>query len=477
VTNAFQRNATPFLSSGRATRDEQRRTIIPHFRMTRTYDEAIAYLLGRINYERNPSLAGREAFQLDRVRRLLARLGDPQERVSAVHIAGTKGKGSTAVMTAAALSAAGYRTGLYTSPHLERFEERMRVDGEMPSPGEVADLARRVASAVEELERERGEPAATYFEAATAMAWEFFARRGAEVAVLEVGLGGRLDATNICRPAVTVVTNVSRDHTALLGETPAEIAFEKAGIVKPGVPVVSGVTDPEAAEVVRRVSGERGSPLIEVEGRYRVEEAAGRRDVVAETVSGRWGPIAVPLPGRHQAANAATSLHLLGILAAAGWRVGPDHAAAGWAGLEWPARVEVVARRPTVILDAAHNWASAGALVRTLDEEFAARRRVLLFAGSREKDVPGMLRRLAPAFDTAVLTAFRSNPRATPPDQLLSLWRSITGRPAHARERSDEAFGFCRRIAGPEDLICVTGSFFLAAEVRPMATGGSSIMI
>lgn len=438
----------------------------------RTYDDAVAYLLGRINYERNPSLADRQAFRLDRMRRLLSLLGDPQEQIPAVHIAGTKGKGSTAVMTAAALSAAGHRTGLYTSPHLERFEERMRVDGDMPGPAEFVDVAAHVAEAVAALEREGDGLAATYFEAATAMAWEFFARRGVQLAVLEVGLGGRLDATNVCRPQVVAITNVSRDHTALLGETPAEIAFEKAGVVKPGVPVISGVSDREAATVVRRICHDQAAPLTEIEDRYNVArheaEASLAWSVAIETPSGTWAPVAVPLPGRHQAGNAAVALFLLDALATKGWRVGPEHADAGWAGLRWPARVEIVARRPTVVLDAAHNWASAGALVRTLEDELPARRRVLLFAGSREKDVAGMLRRLAPAFDTAVLTAFRTNPRAVPPEQLLSLWRSITGRPAHVRERSDEAFAFCRRIAGPEDLICVTGSFFLAAEVRPL---------
>lgn len=440
----------------------------------RTYDDAIAYLLGRINYERNPSLADRQTFQLDRMRRLLSALGDPQERVPAVHIAGTKGKGSTAAMTAAALTAAGYRTGLYTSPHLERFEERMRVDGEMPGSDEFVEAANRVAEAVAGLEREREGIGATYFEAATAIAWQWFAHRRVDLAVLEVGLGGRLDATNVCRPEVVAITNVSRDHTALLGETPAEIAYEKAGIVKPGVPTVSGVGDPSAAEVVRRVCREHGSSLTEIGGRYEVSTVEDgptpRRAVSIDSASGRWGPVAVPLPGRHQAENAAVALHLLETLSRGGRRVGPEHVAAGWARFDWPARVEVVARRPLVVLDAAHNWASAGALVRTLDEDFSARRRILMFAGSREKDIPGMLRRLAPAFDTAVLTAFRTNPRAVPPGQLLSLWRAITGRPAHVRERSEEAFAFCRRIAGPDDLICVTGSFFLAAEVRPLVS-------
>lgn len=436
-----------------------------------TYDDAVAYLLGRINYERNPSLADRQAFKLDRMRRLLALLGDPHERMTAVHIAGTKGKGSTAAMIAAALTAAGHRTGLYTSPHLDRFEERMQVDGNLPTADEFVAIADHVASRVAELEGQGGDTAATYFEAATAMAWEFFARRGVEIAVLEVGLGGRLDATNVCRPEVVAITNVSRDHTALLGETPAEIAYEKAGIIKAGVPCVSGVSNPQAAAVVRDVCLERGAPLIEVERRFQIDEpqAEHKRQVTAFAAGQTWGPIVVPLPGRHQAENAAIALHVLDELMRCGHRLTSGDVAAGWSRLEWPARIEVVSRTPTIILDAAHNWASAGALVRTLDEDFASNRRILLFAGSREKDVPGMLRRLAPAFHTAVLTAFHNNPRAVPPEDLLQIWRSISDRPAHVFTNSDEALAFCRRIAGRDSLICVTGSFFLAAEVRRLA--------
>ncbi len=436
--------------------------------MIPNYDAAVAYLLGRINYERNPALADRHAFRLDRMRRLLSLLGNPQEQIPAVHIAGTKGKGSTAVMTAAALAAVGLRTGLYTSPHLERFEERMQVNGATPTADEFVAVANRVAECVFELEASDADFAITYFEAATAMAWEFFARRGVEIAVLEVGLGGRLDATNVCRPIVVAVTNVSRDHTALLGETPAAIAFEKAGIVKEAVPCVSGVTDPEAATVIRAVCREQGAPLIEVPDRYRIDEPVSGRDrmVTAYAEGQAWGPLPIPLPGRHQAENAAVVLHVIDELTRQGHRISVKDVAAGWNGLKWPARIEVVSHRPTIVLDAAHNWASVGALVRTLAEDFRCDRRILLFAGSREKDVPGMLRRLAPVFDSVVLTTFRTNPRSLCPEDLQRIWRGVSDSPAHLFARSEEAFQFCRRIADPKSLICATGSFFLAAEIR-----------
>lgn len=437
-----------------------------------TYDDAVAFLLGRINYERHPSLAHRDSFKLDRVQQLLARLGNPQEQIPAVHLTGTKGKGSTATMTAAALSAAGIRTGLYTSPHLERLEERMRVNGEMPSADEFVASTNRVANAIKTLDREDASLAATFFEAVTAVSWDFFRNRGVELVVLEVGLGGRLDATNVCRPEVVAITNISRDHTALLGDTPAEIAFEKAGIIKPGVPCVSGVTDPEAAEVVRRVCRERHSPLTETSNRFEVTESLserGSRSVTVRFEDGKtWGPLPVPLAGRHQADNAALALHLLDALAGRGYRVGPADVAAGWTGLKVPARVEIAARRPTIVIDAAHNVASAEALVRTLTDDFSERRRILLFAGSREKDVAGMLQRLAPAFDAAVLTAFHNSPRATPPEALLAMWNAASDRQAFVFDRSDDALNCARRLARADDLVCITGSFFLAAELRPL---------
>jgi dihydrofolate synthase/folylpolyglutamate synthase len=348
----------------------------------------------------------------------------------------------------------------------------MRVDGEMPTPHEFLEITARVAEAIETLDREDPSLAVTFFEAVTAIGWEFFVRRAAELVVLEVGLGGRLDATNVCRPEVVAITNVSRDHTALLGETPAEIAFEKAGIIKPRVPCFSGVKDADAVAVVRRVCREREAPLIEIGDRFELREAPdspGARSISMCFHDGeRWGPFPVPLIGRHQAENAAMSLHLLKALADRGYAVGPDHARTAWTGLKVPARVEVVARRPTIIIDAAHNVASAEALVSTLREDFVAKRRILLFAGSREKDVAGMLERLAPAFDAAVFTAFQNNPRATPPEALLATWRTLCDRPAHAFERASEGLEFARRLAAADDLLCITGSFFLAAELRPL---------
>ena len=438
--------------------------------------DAADFLLGRINFERHPLLATRHAFKLERMRRLLAELGNPQDRIPAVHIAGTKGKGSTAVMVASALAAAGIRTGLYTSPHIESFTERLRINGRSPTPREFDDLLPNVSQAIGRLDAEADERVVTYFEALTAMAWEFFVRNSAEIVVLEVGLGGRLDATNICRPEAVAITNISRDHTNILGESLAEIAFEKAGIIKPGVPCVSGVRNPEAQAVIRQIAGEQAAPLIEVAERYQAirPRASGEAwrlrmcDSQGEVSTASDDPLPVPLMGEHQADNAAIAHCLLDSLARRGWPITRERIVSGWQNLAWPARIEVLGANPTIILDAAHNWASAAALTNTLKTSFSAERRILLFAGSQEKDVSGILRQLAPLFDTVVLTAFQMNSRAMPISRLEQIWQAITGRPAHTMENPTDALAFCRTLAGPRDLICVTGSFFLAAEIRPL---------
>jgi dihydrofolate synthase/folylpolyglutamate synthase len=448
----------------------------------RTYEQAVEFIFGRINFERVADGAYSAGdLKLDRMRRLLALLDDPQQRVPAVHIAGTKGKGSTAVMVAEILSAAGHTTGLFTSPHIAAFEERIRVDGVSPSPADLIELVNELAGPVESLDRSTGGKGPTYFELATALAWLYFRQRGVDVAVLEVGLGGRLDATNICRPLVTVITNISRDHTGLLGSTPAQIAREKAGIVKAGVPMISGVAPGPAAEAVADACRETGSPLYRLgeEIRWRPawppQEAATIAAAAAaphsgairvETPWGTWDPVPVPLRGVHQQANAALAVAAAGLVAHHGFPIEPGELARGMASVRWPARIEVVGRRPTVVIDAAHNWASAEALLRTLDAEFPARRRVLVFAATRDKDVEGLLRLLLPRFDSVVLTQYEDNPRAVGAHELASRVQRIEQRPYHVSPDAAAAWRLARLLAGAGDLICITGSFFIAAQLR-----------
>jgi dihydrofolate synthase/folylpolyglutamate synthase len=439
-----------------------------------SYDDALAFWYGRINYEqRNPAPGD---LKLDRMRALVRLLGDPQDRLRIVHVAGSKGKGSTAAMLADILRRAGYRTGLFTSPHLCRVEERIQVDGEPIGRDELVTLLGDVRAALAGWRG--GEP--TFFEIATAIGFLHFRRRRVEAAVIEVGLGGRFDSTNVCRPALAVITSISLDHVQQLGDRLASIAFEKAGIIKPGRPVVSGATAPEAAEVIERIARERHAPLRRLGADFRYEYVPGRVTAGA-TVLPRLRVESPQLPrqewmelglfGEHQAANAAVAVAAVEVLRGLGWHVGEAAVAAGLAGVRWPARMEVVGRRPLVVLDCAHNVASAEALVETLLSTFPPARRWLIFAGSGDKDLSGMLRVLAPHFAHAFLTRYAGSSRGMPPDELAALLKGESDLPHSTHPTAAGAWRAARERAGPDDLICITGSVFLAGELRPTIMG------
>ncbi|MEX0718806.1 MAG: folylpolyglutamate synthase/dihydrofolate synthase family protein [Planctomycetaceae bacterium] len=454
-----------------------------------SYEQAVEYLYGRINYERvrSDDLSARD-FKLDRMALLLDLLGNPHMRIPAVHIAGTKGKGSTAAMIAAVLTAAGHRTGLFTSPHLFAFEERMTVDGTLPTHDEIVALVNRVAEAAERLDALPGETAPTYFELTTAMAWLHFELAGCAIVALEVGLGGRLDATNLCRPEVTIVTNVSRDHTVLLGGTVERIAREKAAIAKPGVPMLTAAAEP-ALRVVMEACAAVGAPLWRLGREIRLIEspadaeppgeisaakpnaAAGWEEnrFAVETPARRRLDLTVPLAGIHQRQNAALAVAAIDLLIARGWNVPEAAIRDGLRRTRWPLRIERIAERPSVVVDAAHNWAAAGALVETLCDLDRGRRRILIFAATRDKDYPGLLRRLLPRFDAIILTQYQSNPRGVPVARLRRVLETISNRPAHATADPAGAWKLARRLAADDDMICATGSFFLAAEIREIA--------
>ena len=465
-----------------------------------TYQQALEFLFNRINYERVQSSAYSAGdFKLNRMRGLLERLGNPQERIPVVHIAGTKGKGSTAVMVASILQAAGYRVGLFTSPHISKFEERMTVNGLQPSEIEIVELVNELLEPVGELDQESGGGgmSPTYFEITTAMAWQYFSRQQADVVVLEVGLGGRLDATNVCHPEVCVITSISRDHMHLLGSEIHQIAREKAGIIKSGVPVISGVVNSPAKEVIEEVCQLRNAPLRQLghDFRYRHVTSAVADACVADAAS--VGPAGVdadagsirhvaaiggqvsvttaresfddlplPLLGEHQAHNAALAVMAVAELRDRGWKIAAEALRFGLRQVRWPARIEVVSRDPLVIVDAAHNWASIAALIKTLDEHFSARSRIAIFAATRDKDVQGMLRQLLPRFETIILTCYLSNPRSVPVEQLYAMTRTVSDRHVHLAREPRAAWDLARRLVGPNDLICITGSFFIAAEIR-----------
>lgn len=440
-----------------------------------TYQQALEFLYNRINYERVQSSAYSAGdFKLNRMRGLLERIGNPQVSIPAVHIAGTKGKGSTAVMSASILQAAGYRVGLFTSPHISKFEERMTVNGIQPSETEIVSLVNELLEHVGQLDQELGGMSPTYFEITTAMAWRYFVQQQADIVVLEVGLGGRLDATNLCQPEVCVITSISRDHTHLLGSEIHQIAREKAGIIKTGVPVISGVVNSPAQEVIVEVCAQREAQLSLLQRDFHYRHV---RDPDSQTNGGRvtvvsarqtWVDLPLPLIGEHQAHNATLAVLAIAELAARGWKIDDAAIRFGLEQVQWPARIEVVGQNPLVIVDAAHNWASIAALIQTLDQHFPEKSRIAIFAATRDKDVQGMLRQLLPRFQTIILTSYQSNPRSVPVEHLFAMTRTVSDRHVHLAPDPQHAWQMARELAGPQDLICITGSFFIAAEVREL---------
>jgi dihydrofolate synthase/folylpolyglutamate synthase len=457
---------------------------------------AVEWLKSRINYEWStlPPYNERQ-LKLDRMRTLLTQLGQPDAGLKIVHVAGTKGKGSTSAMLAAMLTTAGYRTGVFSSPHLERIEERFAVDGVPCSADELAILVDRMRPVVRLMDEEDaasedpvGGP--TYFEVTTAMALVQFVERQVDAAILEVGLGGRLDATNVCLPLVSVITSISLDHTKQLGNTLALIAREKAGIIKPGVPVVSGVLDPEARRVIAEIAREHGSRLIQLGNdfnyTYRPSQIDFDYDLVGQEQ--QLDGLSIGMRGPHQAANAAVAIATICELRHQGWSISTDAIRDGLAHAVLPGRVEYLsghdadenARRPNVVIDTAHNQASARALVAALSELPSHGRRTLILSVSSDKDVPAILQELVPFFDRVVATQYQNNPRAVPAADLGELVRTAIGQSAAPRKcdvticaTPAEAWDMARQTARAAELIVIAGSFFLAAELRPivMATG------
>ena len=447
--------------------------------MGQDYQERLDFLYSRLNYEWLGMPDFPTELRLTRMRRLMRRLGDPHAGLRTIHIAGTKGKGSTAVMLASALTASGIRAGLYCSPHLHRLEERYTVDGESASATELVDLIDQVREAVEQLDRDdshyshRG---ATFFEITTAVAFLYFARRDVGAVVLEVGMGGRLDSTNVVHPVLSVITSISFDHTRQLGNTLAAIATEKAGILKRGRPAVSGVLDPQARQAIRRLAGQRRCRLHELGVDFGYETMAPPPpltgptpgEVVVRTWRSDWGTLVLPLLGPHQAHNAAVALATLDVLAEAepSLAVSRDDVVRGFATLRFPARVEVLGQNPWLVIDGAHNAASASALAETLRTCFPPARRTLIFGTTRDKDLLGQLRALLPEFDAVIATRYVVNPRYVPVETIVAAISELTGHSARTAADPAEALELARRLTPQKGLICVTGSLFLAAEAR-----------
>lgn len=420
-------------------------------------EQAIAWLYGRVDYERmSPSLKASD-FKLDRMRNLLDRLDNPQDRVPVVHIAGTKGKGSTAAIISAILREAGYSVGMFTSPHIDRFEERIQISGQQINEMALTTLVSRLAIVAQDIDATGDGLSPTFFELTTALGWLWFAESSVDIAVVEVGLGGRLDSTNICRPELSVITTISRDHTHILGTRLADIAREKAGIIKAGIPTVCGVTQPEACAVISEIAEDLSAPLeIVVPFENSTQRDAGNHRY-APTMHG-WS--------RHQKHNATVAIAAVKQLQDRGWKLPQEAIDQGLLTPAMPLRIERLSENPIVLVDAAHNWLSAGALIETVRNLPVTGKRVLIFGTSQDKDVSGLCRRLFPWFDSIVLSRYDSNLRAMPLNGLLDVATASTDRPLHAVENPADAWEAAQRLCPENGLICIAGSFFLAAEIR-----------
>ena len=440
-----------------------------------TYREALDWLYAFSDTERTGVFVRDRDDNLRRERTLLGALGNPQRAYGVTHIAGSKGKGSTSAMLAAILRAAGLRTGLYTSPDLHTFRERIRIGGQPIAEDEVTRLARQLWEAFERGKVGLG-PYITW-EVITALAFLAFREADVEQAVIEVGLGGRLDATNVVEPPalqVCAITSISYDHMAVLGNTLTEIAREKAGIIKPGIPVVTSAREPEALAEIARVAAERGAPLIRVgpagaaDCAYTYQPGAAdergqRFDVTSPT--GVYHELEIPLLGEHQLQNATAALALAETLRARGLPALDERAIReGLRTVRWEGRMQVVGREPWRVVDGAHNADSLRALFAGLRRHFRFERLLLVFGVMADKDLDGMLREVAAAeVDVVVATAARSQ-RAVTPETLRTRVADATHARVYVEPDVARAVALAVTLAGPRDLVCAAGSLYLAAE-------------
>lgn len=429
------------------------------------YRSAVDWILSFADYERFPGFFYSSRFDLRRVEKLLDKLGKPHLGPRTIHLAGTKGKGSTAALLTSGLKAAKFKVGLYTSPHLHTIRERICLDKKPITEKEFARLATELKPAAQEINRDPfGE--LTTFELLTALGFLYFQRSGADFQVLETGLGGRLDATNVVHPEICVITSISRDHTKVLGDSLAQIAAEKAGIIKSGTLTVSAPQKSEVTKVIEEKCAQRCSRLIKVGEEITWRELASTPFSQSLEVRGIRSEykLSIPLLGKHQQENTVVATTVLEILG-----LNSETVCSGFSRVNWPGRLEVLAQQPWLIADGAHNADSAAKLRETLKQYFHFDRAILIFAASWDKDISGVVTELAPFFQVVIITRSH-HPRSADPLRLAEeferhgAWVQVT-------DNVEQAIAAAKSRAKKEDLICVTGSLFVVAEVRGWAKG------
>ena len=464
------------------------------------YQETLHFLLDRVNFEKSTDRdCTKNNFQLARMAYLLELLENPQLAAPVIHVAGTKGKGSVCWLLAEAFRRNGLRTGLFTSPHLVDLEERFAIDSQAIEPGELVEIVDQIRAADRLCsDSQHGQP--TFFELTNAIGWLAFRNHKTQVNVIEVGLGGRLDSTNVCSPALCIITSISYDHQLQLGDTLAEIAGEKAGIIKPNIPVICGARTPEASKVIQARAQRQGSELLQLgrdfDARWTPDPDSLRarldyaeypdlpdgKQTNFEQPASYEQPATLRMLGKHQSENAAIAMRAWRKLKQLGWDLQDRAIEESLAQTQVPARLEVLGLDPTWILDSAHNEASIDALVDALESYFPSRPKTILFACAKDKKAPEMLERLVASVDRIVLTQFRSNPRFTPVEKLLEIANSLVSKARRADQRaatilSCEDLPGALRLVGqsaelrgqtndPSMVYVITGSFFIASEAK-----------
>ena len=441
--------------------------------LEQSYQESLDFIYSFVDFSMKRHVDdSHHFFKLDRMRKFAELLDNPQDNYPSIHVTGTKGKGSVASLCASALQAAGYKVGLYTSPHLQEFTERIQINGMEIDKAELVALVNRVRPLTQQV------PEITTFELTTALGFLYFAEQQVDIAVIEVGLGGRLDATNIINPLVSVITPISYDHRAVLGDTLTEIAYEKGGIIKPGKPVVLSPQQPEAEKELLRIAAERKAPITQVEKAYTYTEVAHNLDgqemiITRRLTNNANAPLSLaaeplrlhfPLLGMHQVQNAATAFAALDIIAQNGIMLTPQAVAQGFAQVTWSARFEILRKEPPLVIDSAHNGDSMRRLRQTLDEYFPGRAFILIFGASADKELDDMFREILPRVES-VITTQSVHPRAANPQELA---RRIApyNVPVQAINPAEAALSKALELAGSEKGIIVAGSIFIAAAIR-----------
>jgi len=437
------------------------------------YSQAEEYLNSFINYEQILGIPyAQRGYGLGHVEELLRRMGDPQLAARTIHVAGTKGKGSVAAMIAQVLSASGYRTGLYTSPHLHTLRERIKVDDSLISEAEFAATMAEIKPFIEVMRQDTAFRQPTYFEVLTVLAFAYFKKKRVDFQVLEVGLGGRLDATNVARPVVCIITPISLDHTQILGNSLEKIAREKAGIIKPGCWVVLSPQPEEAASVISDICRKKEAKVVQVGKDITWHKIGGDLCYQSLVVKSRTSKyqVSIPLLGDFQIENAAVAVAALEILASAGFSISTTNIAQGLSRVKWPGRFHILQQNPTVLVDGAHNVASMRRLVSNIKAYFVHKRIFLVFGTSSDKDIPGIINELVPLSPQVIVTRTAHSRAASPPT--LAAEFNKRGIEPEIREPISEAISRALSLADRTDIICVTGSLFVVAEALDYFSGG-----